>query len=359
MQDNSGFLVEDFVQALTEQLDRVQDILRLKALNRPLTYALRDFSLDLSAFVDMDAEGNVRLRASGPNEAGASTIRLGFTTITRPMIEENTVTLSMTRSPSLQELGLAGEEKRRLEQLGVHTAAQLRQLRSSTGTRTVSRLAGIPMDRLRQALQRSRPQVRRVQPVGEGDSPPRAQRPQGERQEPAFNRSPQPQLPPTRPATPGHSRGAGPTLEHLRDIESARAKVPGLPTEGVISPTRTALPIEKLIEAGQPSHPRRTVPATPQIPGIRLAPGTKRIRLSGQNLIGPQGPPVVRLNSETLGILDADEDQVVVDMPQSAQEGLLEIELPDGQMLGYELSFESHRRPEEDYDPWAPVRGGG
>lgn len=159
-----SFLVEDFINSITVQLDKVQDALRLKALNRPLTYALKDFSLDLQVFVDVDNEGNVRFRNVSPNEAGASTVRLGFTTITKPMIEENTVSLAVTRSPSLDQLGLQADERSRLQKLGVFNAAQLQNLYRSTGGSAVSRLAELPLDRLRQALQMGKPQVSTVTP---------------------------------------------------------------------------------------------------------------------------------------------------------------------------------------------------
>ena len=85
--------IEDFLEAITAQLDRTQDSLRLKAVNRPLTFAIKDFNIDLSVFVEMDRDGLVRLRPAGPNESGASIIKIGLTTITRPMIEENTLAM--------------------------------------------------------------------------------------------------------------------------------------------------------------------------------------------------------------------------------------------------------------------------
>ena len=59
MASDGSFLVEEFIDAITSQLDRVQDALRVKAVNRPLTYALKDLSLELKVFVDMDEQGNV------------------------------------------------------------------------------------------------------------------------------------------------------------------------------------------------------------------------------------------------------------------------------------------------------------
>ncbi|MCR5882307.1 hypothetical protein LRS03_05305 [Rhizobacter sp. J219] len=103
MASDGAFPVEDFINAITTQLDRVQDALRLKAVNRPLTYALKDLQMELKVFVDLDPQGNVRFRPAGPNESGASTVNFGFTTITKPMIEENTVSMAATRSAPLTE----------------------------------------------------------------------------------------------------------------------------------------------------------------------------------------------------------------------------------------------------------------
>jgi hypothetical protein len=162
---DGSFLVEDFLEAITAQLDRTQDALRIKAVNRPLTYAIREFNLDLKVFVEMDKEGNVRFRSGGANEEGASTVRIGFTTMTRPMVEENTVSMAETSSPSLDELGLHGEERKKLERMGVRNATQLRRLKASAGAPTMARLSGVPLERLRSALDRSKPQVRSITPV--------------------------------------------------------------------------------------------------------------------------------------------------------------------------------------------------
>jgi len=169
MAGEASFLVDEFLEALVAQLDRTQDALAFKAVNRPLTYAIKDFNLQLQVFVDLDGEGNVRLRSSGPNEVGASTMTIAFTSITRPMIEENTVSLAATRAPSLAEAGFKPAERKRLERLGVSNTAQLRRLGTSTGSSVVSRLTEIPVDRLRAAFHFGQPQVTAVEPVA---SPP-------------------------------------------------------------------------------------------------------------------------------------------------------------------------------------------
>jgi hypothetical protein len=160
-----GFPVEDFLQAITSQLDRTQDGLRLKSVNRPLTYAIRDFSMELKVFVELAADGRVMFRPSASDDAGASVVHIGFTTVNRTMIEENTVSLSAVKSPNLDELGLDEQERRQLERLGVRNAAQLDNLRRTTGESTVARFSGMPVSRLREALSQGRPSIQTVTPV--------------------------------------------------------------------------------------------------------------------------------------------------------------------------------------------------
>ncbi len=184
-----SYPIEDFLEAITAQLDKTQDALRLKAINRPLTFALKDFNIDLKVFVEMDEQGLIRFRPGGPNETGASTVTIGFTTITRPMIEENTVSLELTQSPTLEEIGLKPDEQKRLERLGVRNAAQLRRLESQAGDNTMSRMSGVDVSKLRQALQMGRPALHTIEPTTDG-SPEDAEPPAGHIQPPPNGQPP-------------------------------------------------------------------------------------------------------------------------------------------------------------------------
>src|SRR4051794_3442578 len=94
MSENGGLPLEQFIQALTSQLDRAQNTLALKArAGLPLTFAVKELSLDLRTHVEM-VGSVVRLRPAGPGDVDASTVHLSLTTITRPMIEENTMALA-------------------------------------------------------------------------------------------------------------------------------------------------------------------------------------------------------------------------------------------------------------------------
>jgi hypothetical protein len=150
-----SYPVEEFLQALTAQLDRAQDALALKVsgTNRPLTWALKDLAIDLRVFVEVNEGGKVLLRSAAPNEDGASTIHLNLTTITRPMVEENSYSFADDEDPrSLDDLKsstkLDDSDQRKLDWMGIRTVGQLKQLDPAA----VQAVVGIPMMRLQAAL---------------------------------------------------------------------------------------------------------------------------------------------------------------------------------------------------------------
>jgi hypothetical protein len=165
---DAGVPFDVFIQALTEQLDKAQATMALKARvgKLPMTFAVKDVSLDLRAFIRI-VQDDVYVRPAGPGDAGASSVKLVLTTITRPMIEENAMSFQAEDPKfSLREaLGdhINEEDQRSLERIGVRSIGQLNELRQAAGADVVARLARMPVNRLQQAmLAASAPRVTRV-----------------------------------------------------------------------------------------------------------------------------------------------------------------------------------------------------
>jgi hypothetical protein len=131
----------------------------------PLTFAVKDLTLDLRTHVAM-AGSVVRIRPAGPGDRDSSILHLSVTTITKPMIEENTPALDREEGPSIQEaLGdqMTDEEIRRLEWSGISSVSQLRQVQRNTGAEAIGRVSALPIDRLRLALAKAAaPHVSRI-----------------------------------------------------------------------------------------------------------------------------------------------------------------------------------------------------
>lgn len=162
--------LEHFIQAVQSQLDHAQTAMAVKArkLNLPLTFAIKDITLDLRAHVEF-ARSEIRIRPAGPSDKDASLFHLVFTAITRPMIEENAV--AFAEDPEEQSIDdlkddLTEEERRRLEWVGVRTVSKLKEIVEKGEDRTVGRVTSLPVARLRSALQKmSAPLVQHVLPV--------------------------------------------------------------------------------------------------------------------------------------------------------------------------------------------------
>jgi hypothetical protein len=322
----AAFLVDDFITSITTQLDRVQDALRIKAVNRPLTYALRELHMELKVFVDLDNQGQVLLRAAGPNEAGASTLALDFTTITKPMIEENTVSLAATRSTPLDKLGLAPEEQMRLERMGVSNLAQLERLKGSTGVSTVARLADMPVDRVRRALQAGLPQLGGV---GPGSRPPPTPQPPHPVMQP-----PQPPSPPPRFTPP---------------VKDGPRTFPPLPPRPPTPAPRAGVPLSPGV---MPIGARQLLQRR-----LEVAPDTPTLSLAGSNLLHEDYPPDVRLNGEALEVQELDDDRLVVRLPENFAPGALEVRLGEQPPHVFALVHgpaDALEREAAIDDPWAP-----
>jgi hypothetical protein len=284
---DQGVPFDVFIQALTLQLDKAQAAMALKARvgRLPLTFAVKDVSLDLRAFVQM-VNDDVWLRPAGPGDANASTVKLALTTVTKPMIDENAVNFQAEdpRFSIRDALGgtVSEEEQRRLERIGVHTIQQLQELRSAAGADVVARLARMPVNRLQQAmLAASAPRVTKV--VAAPAVAPGA--------------APAPAIAPSAGTAPG---SAGP---------APAGKVPSTPlppTAAPASPAAVAVP--------------KAVQVHLQAPGLR-----------------PGRMPLVRVRGQEVPIALGEDSQWVLE-PLAEQMGAeAEIEFDDGQRATLEL----------------------
>jgi hypothetical protein len=283
---DGGLPIEQFIQALTSQLDRAQSALALKArAGLPLTFAVKDLTLDLRAHVDVSGSV-VRIRPAGPGERDASMLHVSLTTITKPMIEENTSKFSMAagEQPLKEVVGdqLNDDELRRLEWAGVQTVSQFEDLQQHAGTDALERVAQVPALRLRAALARAAaPYVGRLTLV---DRPPEDGAP----------------TPPVAPSDPIDS------LHHLSVNSDAATESPPL------EPRRPTLPL---------------------------------IEVSGRNLVG-RTLPIARIGGSPVPILEASKGKLLL-APREHHLGLvdatLEIETAPGVVITKALSFGDDR----------------
>jgi hypothetical protein len=229
------------------------------------------------------------------------------------MIEENTISMAMAQTPSLDELGLKGDEQRQLAKIGVRNAAQLKNLQRGAGEDTLSRHTGIDLGRIRGALNLARPRLEDVvtEPAGGGGA------------------GGMPDM-----STGGRPR-SGPEFgpDFRPDIRTAPSPVPRPVPPPVEDPG-----IHLADRLRQRLQPRVAPDPEPKSSRrLEIGPGAKNIRIAGRNLIEEGRGPAARLDGRPLTLLDASALAASFALPPGRGGGRLTIELPDGATEEFDL----------------------
>lgn len=125
---NAHWNLESFVDALSLELDRARENLAVKSVNKPLTYAVKDLSLDLQVFPTFDGDV-VRFVTAQPGEAGSSKIQLQLGSITDQQVRATTKRVTMKDDLSLDDLDEIPEDtKKALRKAGVRTARDFEEV---------------------------------------------------------------------------------------------------------------------------------------------------------------------------------------------------------------------------------------
>ena len=311
--NDDGLPIEHFIQALTSQLDRAQTALALKARKLPLTFAVKDLKFDLRTQVEM-RNSAVYIRPAAANEADASTIQFTLTSITRPMIEENTAKVDPEETSLQEVLGdeISEDEQRRLEWAGIRNAGDLRELHRQGGENAIRHVTQLPVQRLRTALRRA------TQPRVVGITP-----------EPQTPKDPH--VPPDLPVPIRPTPDTKPPL-HIRPVDVLRPRIDAGP-----------VPVDPL-----------PPPASPPVASVKDQP---LLRIHGENLLTGGGPPTVRMDGQPIPVLRASDRELLV--APNALSGTLAIEVEPGNVVeadfdATDLAFGMPTGNRSDIPPLAP-----
>src|ERR1044072_1571096 len=79
--ENIAWQLEDFVDSLVVELDKTREPLAVKAINKPLTYTVKEVALDLNTFPTYDGD-RVSFVTAQPGQEGSSKITIQLGSIT-------------------------------------------------------------------------------------------------------------------------------------------------------------------------------------------------------------------------------------------------------------------------------------
>ncbi len=122
---NRSWNLESFLDSLIVELDKARETLAVKAINKPLTYAVKDVNLEMQLFPSFDGN-NVRFITAQPGQEGASKIAIQLGSITDQQIRKTTKGPTTTDDVSIEVIeDIDADTKKELRKIGVTSVNDL------------------------------------------------------------------------------------------------------------------------------------------------------------------------------------------------------------------------------------------
>jgi hypothetical protein len=125
--ENTSWQLEDFVDSLVVELDKTRETLAVKAINKPLSYTVKEMALDLNIFPSYDGD-QVRFITAQPGQQGASKVTIQLGSITDQQVRATTKVPGQKNEIKLSEMDVDPKTRKQLRKLGVNSAEDLKQL---------------------------------------------------------------------------------------------------------------------------------------------------------------------------------------------------------------------------------------
>lgn len=125
--NNQSWNLETFLDSLIYELDKAQDTLSVKGMNRKLTYTVKDMTLDLQIFPEFDGD-TVRFVTAQPGETGASKVTLQLGSIRDHQIQEVARKPPVRNDIPIADVPLSEPAKKKLAKLGIRSAEDLKTM---------------------------------------------------------------------------------------------------------------------------------------------------------------------------------------------------------------------------------------
>jgi hypothetical protein len=125
--ENTAWQLEDFVDSLVVDLDKTRETLAVKAINKPLSYTVKEMALDLNIFPSYDGD-QVKFITAQPGQQGASKVTIQLGSITDQQVRATTRTPGLKNDVKIDEIDVDKATKKQLRKLGVNSVEDLKQI---------------------------------------------------------------------------------------------------------------------------------------------------------------------------------------------------------------------------------------
>jgi hypothetical protein len=127
MAENISWKLEEFVDSLVVELDKTRETLAVKAINKPLTYTVKELNLDLNIFPSYDGD-EVSFVTARPGQQGASKVSIQLNSITDQQVRATTQTPVSKGDVTLDDAKVDPSTRKKLRRLGVTSIGDLESI---------------------------------------------------------------------------------------------------------------------------------------------------------------------------------------------------------------------------------------
>jgi len=125
--ENTSWQLEDFVDSLVVELDKTRETLAVKAINKPLSYTVKEVALDLNIFPSYDGD-NVKFVTAQPGQQGASKVSIQLGSITDQQVRATSQPAAQKGDVSIDQIKVDPATKKQLRKYGVKSVDDLKQI---------------------------------------------------------------------------------------------------------------------------------------------------------------------------------------------------------------------------------------
>jgi hypothetical protein len=125
--ENTTWQLEDFVDSLVVELDKTRETLAVKAINKPLSFTVKELALDLNTFPTYDGD-QVKFITAQPGQQGASKVTIQLGSITDQQVRATTKVPGSKDDIKIDDIDVDKSTKKKLRKLGVNSVDDLKQV---------------------------------------------------------------------------------------------------------------------------------------------------------------------------------------------------------------------------------------
>ena len=125
--ENRSWSLQSFVDALVYELDKARYTLSVKGLNNPLSYAVKDLSVELQVFPDY-TDNEIKFTTARSGQNGSSKIAFQLGSITDRQIRETSRQPMTDEEVTIDALEIDEEAKTEMKKIGIHSVKDIEKM---------------------------------------------------------------------------------------------------------------------------------------------------------------------------------------------------------------------------------------